>query len=172
MGQLSVIAFDQTDIEYHYNPESMKLDRIQTIDLLSGNRSSVLEYGDSSEALITSHSVSYFIDIALASAYFRYEYDPYYRVSSIGATLGGVELPSSTYRYRAETGLLEQMLGFQFQVGTAQNGQRLVTRDSNIEMSWELDSFGRQTDVSYTFNNYIVFTLEVSKDIETLCSRR
>jgi hypothetical protein len=170
LGQLNVIAFDQTDIEYRYNPESMKLDKIVMTDLVSGNRSSVLEYANSSEALITSHNVSSHVDVALASANFRYEYDAHFRTSLISVTISGTRLPSSVYQYRKETGLLEQMSGFQFQVGTTQNGQRIVTRDGNIEMSRELDGFGRQTDVSYTFNNYIVFTLEVSYHLLTAAS--
>jgi hypothetical protein len=167
LGHLSVLAFDQTDVEYHYNPESMKLDKIQMTDLVSGNRSSVLEYANSSEALITSHNVSSYVDVTLSPAYFRYEYDAHFRTSSVSVTIGDIRLPSSVYRYRIETGLLEQMSGFQFQAETMQNGQRIVIRDSNIQMSRELDGFGRQTDVLYTFNNYIVFTLEVRSSVNS-----
>jgi len=162
VGHLSVIAFDQTNVEYSYHLDSMKLIRIQSVDLVSGNRSFVLDYGDATEALVTSHNVTPPADEGLVTACFRYAYDDHLRVSWTNSTLGDVVLPALPFEYSVETGQLVKMAAFGFRSESTTGGRRIVAQDLNVEIARDLDGFGRVTDVSYTFSSYVVFVLEVS----------
>ena len=160
LGELRTIAFDRTNFDYRYDPDSMKLTQIRTVDVPSGDIIFSLEYGDPHDALITSHNVT--APRGFSSATFRYSHDEFLRVSAVDALVGDVKLPLVLTERQKETGRLDRMSGFAFRRGSTRNGQRTVTRDENIEISREMDISGRQTDVSYTFNNYVVFSLEVS----------
>jgi len=161
VGLPTAIFFDTTDVVFDYYSSSRMI-RLATVSVISPARHSVSLVYENSDALVSKHSVTFNeTDTLLVRAEFRYTYDSYFRCESLSAVVGGQTLHVVRSNYSGETGRLEATTPFIFQT-TRLN--REITRDANVEIIREFDRYGQLTDVSYSFNNYIVFSVEVNHD--------
>jgi len=97
----------------------------------------------------------------LASAKFHYSYGASFALTMLAAEISDRVLKPIGYERSAETGRVTKMGMFVFGYPRI---RRETVRDANVEITREADRYGRQTDVWYRFNNYVVFMLEVKYD--------
>lgn len=159
-SRLSNIFYDWTNVRYQYYGELDLLLGITLADLLQDYSCTLGYQWNSSlvavQSVIFNGSLSGFMNAELV-----YTYESNFVVDSIKAFIGKSDLPTVSYVYDADTGRLEKVMQFSFDYPHA---HREITGDGNVEIVREFDRFGRQTDVWYRFNNYIVFTLEMKYD--------
>jgi len=158
-GLLSSIYYDNTELQFHYYASTKKLYKASSVSTLVGQNYScalLFGYGD---ALVTSHGIVFNdTNSRLVYAEFRYAYDDYFRYATVDGTVAGKTLRTVTYNYSADTGRVETVSPFVFEYPRL---HREVTRDANVEIVREFDRYGRAVDVWFSFNNYIVFTVEI-----------
>ena len=161
-GQPRRMFFDWTSVGYGFYGDT-KILRSVTIN----SNNSELNYFcgliyEPHSTLATSHSVVFNNSkIGFIAAKFLYSYDRNFRINLTQASLGDKVFKPVEYSYSIDTGRLDKMFPFTFEYPHI---QREITKDGNMEVVRDFDRFGRQTDVWYKFNNYIVFTMEVKYD--------
>lgn len=168
-SQLDTAAFDRTDVRYRYSPDGAETDwqRAAVVDALTGSRiGGLLDVGYGPGRLVTSQNVTTTSTTGTVTARFRYAYDNHFRLSRLEAGVGPTQLPAFEFSYSVDTGRVERLgpLAIRYSSGSeTRTPGTTVVRDSNVVVSVERDgTFGRPTDWKYTFNNYIVFSMEVS----------
>lgn len=167
-GQPSHLFYDWTKVSYgYYGDDSEVLHSVNVSNVFRSSSDAApfcaLVYGSHS-SLVTVHEVTFEAGgVGLVDARFRYTYDRNLRVDSTQAELGNRSLRSVTHGYDQETGRLQRVGAFTIEYGD--HGQRVTTRDSNVEIVREFDRLGRLADVRYRFNvDHEVFSLGVRYD--------
>lgn len=163
-GLPSRVIFDWADIRRSYDSVTLKLSSAVIENRGPSSYSCSLVYGGATEALVTSHSVV--CDrrsLVLLNADFTYVYDGNFRtvIRQAKFNVQGSGETVQSFNYSSDSGRLVALSSFRFDY---QSLYREVISDTNVQITLELDRYGRLADEWFSFNDYVVFNKEVKYD--------
>lgn len=158
--RLRTVFYDWTMVVYFYHQNTELLIGVAVEDLLQPY-SCDIQYGLNDSLVVEQYVFFNRGESEFMNAEFQYSYGENFVTDSQKVLIGNRELQENSFVYCNETGRLQKMFPFSFDYPQA---YREITVDNNVEIVREFDRSGRQTDVWYKFNNYIVFHLEVKYD--------
>ena len=159
-AQLSHTLFDEAEIMYEYNPQTLQLVKSKLTD--NEGTYECLEKFSYLGSLTSAYEVAFSKDSRMKPAKYLYSYDNNFRVTQIKADFGdGMNSTTTEFDFDGTTGKLSKL--HDFTVSWILTDKEEIT-DGHLKITRGYDKYARQNAVSYNIKGTDVFQLKINYD--------
>ncbi|KAK3100250.1 hypothetical protein FSP39_016934 [Pinctada imbricata] len=159
-SQLSNVLFDETEVTYKYNPDTLQLVQTRLVD--KEGRYECVEDFNYLGSLISSYLVDFSKDSRMKSGKYIYTYDSNFRVTEVDANFGeGTNSTLTKFKFDETTGKVSSLYGFSASWILSDKEE---ISDGQLKITRGYDKYARLNSVTYSIKSQDVFVLRIGYD--------